>query len=269
MEIKRNRSIEEWLFEEIRNNWGSNVREGIHLSDLLSPRQAYWQRIKPMKPTDLQIQYWLTGQGHEGAISRASGYEHAESRQWSDIHYTPDFFHNFPCELKTRRRNLAEEGKEAETYEHYLRQLKGYCAVENKTHGWLHIWALVQKQDDGTTKPEIGCYEIDFTREELEEERQRLIQTQAQLLCALEMKDHTILPICTSWMCGRESKTMVKKPYCETCNGREFETEWGINKHITSRTGEGHTVIMAEYETNYVKSCGWYDDCIGGMKNEN
>ena len=120
MQIKRNPSIEEWLFNEIRTNWGKEARQGIHLSDLLAPRKAYWQRVKPMYPSDLEIQYWLTGMGHENALSHASGYEHASEREWNGIFYTPDFFHNFPAELKTRRRNLAEEGKEEEVYEHYL-----------------------------------------------------------------------------------------------------------------------------------------------------
>jgi hypothetical protein len=31
MEIRRNQSIEKWLFDEIRNNWGKEAREGVHL----------------------------------------------------------------------------------------------------------------------------------------------------------------------------------------------------------------------------------------------
>jgi hypothetical protein len=260
MQIRRNPEIEQWLFDEIRNNWGKEAREGIHLSDLLSPRKAYWQRIKPMAPTDLEIQYWLTGRGHEGVLSRASGYDHAEQREWNGILYTPDYFHNFPAELKTRRRNLAEEGKETEVYDYYLLQLKGYCAVENKTHGWLHVWSLVEKQEDGTTKPEIGCYEIDFTPWELEEERARLLFVRAELRNSLEVKDHRALPLCPAWMSGKESRIMIKKPHCETCK-KDFETEWGINKHINSKTGNGHTVTQPEYKTEYIKLCKWFDDC--------
>lgn len=260
MQIRRNPSIEQWLFDEIRNNWGKEAREGIHLSDLLSPRKAYWQRIKPMYPTDKEIMYWLTGQGHEKVMSRSSAYEHAEVKEWNGILYTPDFFHNFPVELKTRRRNLAEEGKEAETYNYYLKQVRGYCACENKTHAWLHVWSLVERQDDGTTKPELGCYEIDFTEEELEEERKRLIGEKYLLMLALEEKEHRHLSKCEPWMCGRESKKMVKLPYCESCK-KEFLTEWGANKHLVSKTGKGHKMNPPEYETEYLKACKWWDDC--------
>lgn len=261
MQIKRNPSIEQWLFSEIKLNWGKEAREGIHLSDLLSPRKAYWQRIKPMYPTDLEIMYWLTGQGHENVMSRASGYEHGETKEWNGIFYSPDFFHNFPAELKTRRRNLADEGKEEEVYDYYLKQLKGYCAVENKTHGWLHIWALVEKQEDGTTKPEIGCYEVDFTEEELELERIRLSITKEKLIFALNAKTHTELPLCPAWMCGKESKTMIEKPVCQTCL-RTFETEWGSNRHLNAKTGNGHTMKPAEYKIEYIKTCKWYNDCF-------
>ncbi len=265
MEIKRNKSIEEWLFNEIRNNWGKEAREGIHLSDLLSPRRAYWQKIKPMYPTDLEIQYWLTGQGHEKAFSRAFGYEHAEAKEWEGIKYSPDFFHNFPTELKTRRGNLAEEGKEAETYNYYLKQLLGYCALEEKTMGWLHVWSLVEKQEDGTTKPEIACYEVHFTNQELEEERKRLLNIRLLLMECISRKNHTTLPKCEKWMCGKESKTMVVKPMCNDCY-REFETEWGANKHINSKKGYGHTIIPAEHKFEYIKSCKWWEDCLGEIK---
>src|SRR3972149_8434106 len=251
MQIRRNPEIEQWLFDEIRRNWGKEPREGIHLSDLLTPRKAYWQRIKPLYPTDKEIMYWLTGQGHEKVMEASSGYSHAETKEWNGILYTPDFFFNFPNELKTRRRNLAEEGKEAETYDYYLQQLKGYCACENKTHAWLHVWALVEKQEDRTTKPELGCYEIDFTEEELDLERIRLSLTKDKLIFAYNSKSHKELPLCPSWMCGKESRIMVVKPHCLICK-KDFETEWGINKHINSKTGNGHEVTRGEYRTDYI-----------------
>jgi hypothetical protein len=217
--------------------------------------------MKPMLPTDLEIQYWLTGRGHEGVLSRASGYEHAEQREWNGILYTPDFFHNFPAELKTRRRNLAEEGKEPEVYDYYLKQLRGYCAVENKTHGWLHVWALVEKQEDGTTKPEIGCYEVDFTSDELQRERMRLLTTKDILGLAISTGIYVTLPPCPAWMCGKQSRTMIKKGFCFNCN-KHYKTELGLKKHLASDKGKGHNSNPPQYETNYIKSCKWYDDCL-------
>ena len=262
MEINKDISISEWLMGEIRVNLGKKPREHIHLSDLLAPRKAYFQRVLPQYATDEEIMYWTTGRGHEDAILYASGYEHGEVSEWNGIYYTPDLFQSLPVEIKTRRRYLAKEGKEITTYEHYLKQLKGYCAITNKQKGWLWVWCLVSKDDDsGKTKPELVCYSVTFTPEELEAERARLITTRNDLLIALERKDHSILPACPSWMCGKELRTMVKKPFCTTCK-KEFETEWGMERHLSSKTGNGHKMNKPEYEVNYQKSCKWFDDCL-------
>ncbi len=53
---------------------------------------------------------------------------------------------------------------------------------------------------------------------------------------------------------------MVKKPKCLTCD-REFEGEWGLDKHVTSKTGAGHVTQAPEYETRYEPKCRWYDEC--------
>jgi hypothetical protein len=263
MEIKRNPSIEQWAVEEVRNVWGTGIREGIHLSDLLAPRKAYWQRIKPMKPTIKEISYWTSGSAIEDKFLRAIDYQHGEVKQWGGIWYTPDTFFNFPAEIKSRRRGLAEEGKEAEYYEHYLKQLKGYCAVENKQKGWLIVLSLLEKQDNNKTAPEWAYYDVLFTPEELEEERGRLISTKEALGNALRESNHTGLPLCPSWMCGRTLKIMEQKPHCNTCK-KDFETEWGSEKHTSSKTGKGHEMIPPVYREEYEKDCKYWDDCRGG-----
>jgi hypothetical protein len=259
MQIKRDNSIEAWLFDEIRNEWGKE-REGIHLSDLLTPRQAYWKRKKPMSANNDEIMYWASGKAHERAFLRASGYEHAESKQWEGIWYSMDFFRSFPTEIKTRRKNLAFEGKEADEYEHYLNQLRGYCAIENKKQGWLWVWCLVQKQDDYTTKPELACYTVEFTDEELEREREKLIWLRDNLIQSLSNDDYKSIHLCPKWMCGKVKQEIIEKPYCHTCK-KEFETQWGIEKHINSKTGKGHDVKKAVIKEAYEPRCKWFDDC--------
>lgn len=260
MQIKRNPSIEQWAVEEVQNAWGTGVREGIHLSDLLAVRKAYWQRINPMKATIKEISYWTSGGAIEDKFLRAIGYQHGDAKQWEGIWYTPDTFFNFPAEIKSRRRGLAEEGKEAEYYEHYLKQLKGYCAVENKQKGWLIVLSLLEKQDNNKTAPEWAYYDVDFMPEELEEERGRLIQTKEALGNALRESNHKNLPLCPKWMCGRELKIMEQKPICQTC-GKEFETEWGMEKHLNSKTGKGHDMCPPIYRKEYEKDCKYFDDC--------
>jgi len=261
MEIKKDTSISEWLMSEIRVNLGKEPRKHIHLSDLLSPRKAYFQRITPKYATDEEIMYWTTGRGHEDALLYASGYEHGEVRDWNGIFYTPDLFQSLPVEIKTRRRYLAKEGEEINTYGHYLKQLKGYCAITKKQKGWLWVWCLVSKDDaSGKTKPELVCYSVDFTAEELEGERERLTKTKEALEEALRNNDHKPLPLCPNWMCGKELKIMETKPYCETCK-KEFETEWGSEKHLNSKTGNGHTMKPATFRTEYDIACKYFSEC--------
>ena len=120
---------------------------------------------------------------------------------------------------------------------------------------------MVEKQDDGTTKPELACYEVDFTEEELDFESERLKYMHWDIMRVLNNRDnYQELPLCPTWMCGRESSKMIKQPYCVTCK-KEFQTEWGIKKHTSSKTGMGHEVKPGEYEKEYIKACKWFDDC--------
>lgn len=263
MKISRDEATEKWLFDEIRTNMGKEAREHIHLSDCLAPRKAFWQRVKPLPLTDDEIMYFSTGRGHEDVLLYISGYSHGKAKQWEGIWYTPDLFMNFPVEIKTRRRNLAEPGKEAEVYDYYLKQLKGYCAVENIQQGWLFVWCLVQKQEDKKTKPEMACYTIEFEPVELQFERERLLDTKIAIEGSIAGKDHSMIPQCPEWMCGQVNNIMIEKPACLTCK-KEFDAEWRIKKHVESKTGKDHETKPGVYRQEYEKRCKWFDDCKPG-----
>lgn len=261
MNITRDTEIEQWAEKEVSNNWGKEAREGIHLTDLLAPRKAYWQKVKPMNPTKEEILYWTSGNAIEERFLRAIGYTKAGVKEWEGILYTPDIFFNFPAEAKSRRRAMAKEGEEAKVYDYYIAQLLGYCAMENKQQGWLLVFSMLERQDDGTTKPEWGFYRVEFTQDELDKEKERLLVIKAKLELVLQGFNTTyVLPLCPAWMCGKESKTMTKKGYCIDCK-KEFETESGIVKHPKSKTGLGHKITMPEYKREYIKRCKYYDDC--------
>lgn len=193
-------------------------------------------------------------------MHRITGLVHVGEREWNDIRYGIDFYDGHPVEMKTRRRYLAEEGKEAEVYDGYLAQLKGYCAVENSVVGELWVWSLVEKSGEYGTKPEYVAYHVEFTPEELEDERQRLLSGRDRLISAIDRSTHLDLPLCPAWMCVKKLTEMVNKPYCHTCN-RAFETDWGIDKHINSNTGRGHRVDKAVYNAKLIPQCRWYDEC--------
>jgi len=261
MKIIKDESIKQWAVEEIQNNWGRNEREGIHLTDLMTPRKKFWQIVKPIKPTIDDILTWLPGIDFESRLKRALGIETPPSQQWEGIWYSCDVYSTFPTEIKLRRRQLAEQGKEHEDYDWYLKQLLGYCAVTNKQQGWLIVFTPVQKVDNShKTKSDIDFCRVEFSIEELETERIRLRNTYALLLQSLNERDFRILPSCPDWMCGSVKKEMVKKGYCKTCD-REFETEWGLQRHTESKKGKGHVIVMPEYQEIYEARCKWYKDC--------
>jgi len=260
--ISRDDSIKQWLMDEIRHNMGKEAREYLTLYDMLNPLQAYWQRVKPMYLSDNEIMYFTTGKGHEEMLRYVGGFQKGELKYFENIGYRCDVYQNFPCEVKTRRGYIPNDKKIEESYSNYIAQIKQYCAVENKPMGWLWVWALTGKDDENKTKPDMFCYHLEFTMEELEAERQRIRQTRDNLLTALNTGDIRLLHPCPLWMCRQERKDMIKPPYCKNCE-KDFQTDWGIKKHIKSKTGKGHEVEMATYKTTYEPKCKWYQHCKG------
>jgi hypothetical protein len=255
MLIVRDSSIEKFVLDSIRTLWGKTPRTGIHLSDLISPRRAYWERVKPLPATDKEIQYWLIGRGHEEALHEASGFRHGVEQEVEGIVFTPDFFHNFPDESKTRRGYLAKPGEETIKYDYYLKQLRGYCALTGSSQGWLRVWSLMEKQDDFSTAPEFAAYRVEFTIGELTKELQNLIVTRASLVEALRQGNHKLLSQCPEWMCGKVQRKTTIKSFCQDCN-KDFTFP---ERHLKSKPH--HSIAPAEYSYTYRKDCKWFVDC--------
>jgi hypothetical protein len=276
--IKRNEKIEEFLLQEIQKTL-AGVREGIHMSDLLSLKKAYWQKTKPLPPLKREVIYWLSGQAHETVFLHVSNLKHCEAKEWNGIWYTPDaefnIFQrkNLLTEMKTSRRGfMVKEGEEAEKYSHYLKQIRYYCTAENKLEAGLFVWYLVMMDESRrNTDPDFFFYTVDFTPEELEATKKEILINDKYLRYALEHKDPSALPDCEQWMCYREIRKMITKPKCLTCNkgnGREFETDWGIDKHINSKTGKDHKIVKAIYEKAREPRCKYAEFCNPDMYNE-
>ncbi len=257
MLITRQPDIEQLILDEIRAYFvrQNKQRVGIHLSDLLAPRKCYWQKVKPLPPTDHEIQYFLIGRGHEESLHACSGYEHGEEQEWEGILYTPDFYHNFPDESKTRRGNLAKPGEEADKYKSYIDQVRGYCAVAGKNQAWLRIWSLMEKQEDHTSKPEFAAYRVEFTEGELAFERERMITVKVYILEGLRQENHKLIPQCPSWQCGKVSRTVKVPAYCEDCK-KEF-----VQPDRHSKSKPTHNIRPAEYDYSFEKRCKYFDCC--------
>lgn len=261
MKIYRDVQLLNIIINKIKENWGDGSRDGIHASDLLSPRKAYFQKTQPLPPTMKEIMYFLSGLAIEKGLSDLLGVDHTGSKVFNGIHYTPDFFIDGITELKSRRAYIPEEGKEESVYGHYISQIIKYVAYEKEKKGNLVVFALNEKVDDGKkTEPQLVAYRLEFEDDELEEARESSIRIKEMLEEALETKDHTLLFQCPTWMCGRTLKTMTKKPYCFTCD-KQFETDWGIKKHLEAKGKVNHVVTMAEYRYDFEPECKYYEAC--------
>jgi hypothetical protein len=267
LEILRNETRESNLFDTMRKSFTKRNEEragGVKLTDLLYPKKAYWQKVRPLPPTNEEIQYWVVGRGHEDAVHRIADIKKTDSKQWNGIWYGIDFFEDHPVEMKTRRGNLAVEGEEKEKYDSYLRQLIGYCACEDKLSGELWVWSLLEKTDSFRSAPKMVCYDITFTKDEIEDEKQRLVDTKRKFLEALggDMVVLSEFPDCPRWMCFDRKTNLTTQPVCLTCT-KEFKTDWGLTKHLEGKGGKGHKFKRGTYEIIDTPKCQWYKDCRG------
>lgn len=266
MQIQRNEKREVEIFNRIRESFIKKDKErnnNIKLSDLLRPRQAFYQKMFPMPPTDLEINYWVIGRGHEDVMHRVAELNKPESKIWNGIYYGIDFqIDNIPIEMKTRRGYLAKDGEEIKKYESYIEQLIGYCACESILNGELWVWSLLEKTDSFRSAPKMVCYNVDFSQEEIDIEQKRLLYTKEQLIKALagDVKALEDFPSCPEWQCFRKETNMLTPPKCKTCD-REFKTEFGIDSHVNSKTGKGHEVTHATYDIKFIPTCKWYTLC--------
>jgi hypothetical protein len=264
MNLTRQPDLETVVMDAMRQSFAQDertVETPIHLSDLLMPRYAYWQRVAPKPLTDDEIGYFVSGRSMEDATWRLHGYQKGGERVEWGITFRPDWYSSIPVEFKSRRGWLPKDDTEAlNRFSHYIEQAGGYAALTEQTAAWLWVFSLAEKQADRSTKPEFRCYLCEWTKEELDEIRSRLLIHHALLTRALSERDHEGLPLCPTWKCGKSARSMIVKPHCMTCH-RDFEGEWGIQKHLDSKTGRGHTTRPAEYQRAYLPRCKWFSEC--------
>jgi hypothetical protein len=263
MAIYRDYNLEKEIIELIQKNWETNIRTEIHLSDLLAPKKAYFQRKIPKPPTIEEILYFLSGNAIEKELLSVMKLKHGKAKTKDGISYSVDTRMPEITEIKSRRWNLPDPGKEEEGFEHYLSQLSGYLSLDNKRSGNLLVVSLAEKVDDSRkTKPVLACYKVKYKKDELENIKEYLVLLKDELNAALEDNNIDHLPNCPSWMCEKELKTMVKPPYCKTCE-KDFATDYGLNKHKEGKKTSDHEVTFAEYQYEIIPVCKWWNECKG------
>lgn len=267
MQLVRDPSVETFVLDEMRRVL-TRGRDGVHVSELLALRKAYWNRVAPKPLTVEEVLYFTAGRGHEDIVHSLSQVERGGPVLSAEgIFYTPDFFTNFPIELKSRRGGLIPPDEDAAKYfEQYVEQLSFYCALAHRTQGWLWVLFLTalreQNRDLGyrRTKPDFRAYRLELTEADLEHYRAEASRRAALLKAAEEAKDYRSLPLCPQFMCYRRAAEKTAPARCLTCR-RDFQTDWGLERHQESKTGKGHEGRKAGYKEKIEPVCKYFPEC--------
>jgi len=213
--IVRNEFQEVRLAEKARAWIESENHErptGIHASDLLDPRLAYWKAIHPKPLSERSIWFFVIGKilHHfiidvhvPGVIDPHT--TDTGTHEANNIYFSPDLEdeEGHPIELKTTRaQSEPSDATLQKTYHHYLEQLTIYMVLQNTTRGYLWVFYISLKNAGSQTFPEPRCYEITMTTEEFLQFEQRIFATRDLLAHALEARNHSSLPLCRTWLCG-------------------------------------------------------------------
>jgi len=213
--ITRNEIQEVQLTEKART-WietGSADRvQGIHASDLLDPRLAYWKTVIPKPLSERTVWFFVIGKilhhfvidVHVPGIVDANTTD-SGANEVSGILFSPDLDdeEGHPIELKTTRsQSEPDDDSLQRVYHNYLEQLTIYMVLKNTTRGYLWVLYINLKNRTSQTFPEPRCYEVTMTTEEFLRLEQQIFATRDMLKTAIEAKNPTTLPLCRTWLCG-------------------------------------------------------------------
>ena len=219
--------VEQRLYSVLRESFLQSERKGIHLTDLISPRQAFFKRIDPKPLTEREIGYFVAGRGHEDVLSKLVGthFKASEEQEIDGIHLRPDFqaitSEIIPegeyAEFKTRRSNLPETDLEAnEVFGSYRDQIRGYMALLARSRMYLVVLSLLEGKQYGNkfseSTPVFAVYLETMDEQEQGEARQRLKTIHGLLQAGLDHGPggHIYLGLCRDWMCGTFKKQLVR-----------------------------------------------------------
>lgn len=210
--LGRNKRDERWLLEQSRAWLESGERaKGLHASDLLAIRKAFWRTVDPRPLTDREIGLFLPGKIlHAFVLGAAAGTtpdiatsdEGSRFNEELGIWYSPDWDKSDLAEFKTARNFV--EPTTLEDLDTYIQQLLVYMACEKKLAA--KIWVLFLNLRDPVTRrttPTFRCYEVTASEENLAEVRAHIQSTKADFEQAIATQTWRHLDLCPSWMCGR------------------------------------------------------------------
>lgn len=221
-------------------------RDGIHVSDLLCPRQSVFKATSPKPLTNMELGFFLLGRSmHEAAqeLMRNSdepGRFRVEKEVWfdQDLEAHIDLFDSAtrtPLELKTARVADMVQPKP-----HYLKQLHRYMAMTNSLNGNVIVFMINHFQSKINKDTPLKEWPITFTPEQLLEAKVQLLRDKTMFKIALDAKDpakaHGVMLdkelnwLCTNCKWLNECQAINKTAELKTKKDRLPNTDQGLNE---------------------------------------
>lgn len=212
----------------------------LHVSELLSPRKAYWTRKLGERASDQMLGYFITGEAFHHVIQKALGVDLSEQQfRLPGIVGTADFAGAYLCEIKTSRKYTIPS--EADPL--YVEQTKCYMAMSGRLEAYILVIYFVAGRSWDGKKPsslEIVAWKMTATQEDLEKTKEDLEYAHGLLSDALTYNNPLHVPLCEAWKCGKEYKGQIDNvcQYYEECQpeGR-YPLELLIPGKVTKKKG--------------------------------
>ena len=193
---------------------------GIHVSDLLEPRLAYWRAVHPLPLSPRLAGIFFVGRVLHAfcksmidqvplqnlSSDEGSRVDDATGIIWSVDHFIEDK----PCEIKTSR--ALYEPRTLRDLEGYATQLLAYMALSRQSVGKLWVLYINAKDESGRTSPQFRCYTVTASDATLDQYRAQLVAIKQALETAIAQRSPGRLPLCEDWKCGAQ-----KCEYWEQC----------------------------------------------------
>lgn len=225
--VERNKKAEGNLIDKSRI-WlekDSKDRTGIHASDLLDPRKAYYDKVRPQPLSNRMVGLFFVGKvlhafflsaltGETGTNWKSDGGSTVDKEL--GFSYSPDWCKDgIPGELKTSRGKYEMSTSNLGLY---LEQLMIYMVGKKSEDGRLVVLMLSLPAPRGEgwgTYPQYRAYNVHVSKADLAKYKTQLVATRKLLEKALKTnsrKDISRLPVCRQFKCGKS-----QCPHYEVC----------------------------------------------------
>jgi hypothetical protein len=228
MEVVRDDAYAAFVKEklwELQKAKRREVTEEFHVSELLSPRKAYWDRTEGEKPTDQSIGFFITGEAFHRVIQEAVGVEISEQKLYLELKKlkrkitgTSDILGLWLAEIKTSRKWTIPAFPDPE----YVKQTGCYMAMSGRDEAYIVVVFFVAGRAWNGKSPsslEIVSWKLTSTEQERTEILETLEYGAIELDRALEEKDPLYVMLCAQWKCGQVYQKKISNlcPHYDAC----------------------------------------------------